>query len=101
MDRLRQLDQAFQSLRSEMWVFAKEAKDQDTVDEDIRSIDIGLVDSFQTLRAVVRKHNKKLYITGGLYEKLREGWHWNGKRTIRLDFLDDLEGAIEKLETLF
>ena len=97
LDQLKGLNQAFQSLRAQLWDLADQVQDEeDTMRKEVKAIDVCTVDtSIQWLRVVVRKSNKRLYISAGLYQKTKLMYIWVPELTLRLDVFDNLNKAIQ------
>ena len=100
LDQLKGLNQAFQSLRAQLWDLADQVQDEeDTMRKEVKAIDVCTVDtSIQWLRVVVRKSNKRLYISAGLYQKTKLMYIWVPELAMRLDVFDNLTKAIQHLE---
>ena len=100
LDQLKGLNQAFQSLRAQLWDLADQVQDEeDTMRKEVKAIDVCTVDtSIQWLRVVVRKSNKRLYISAGLYQKTKLMYIWVPELTLRLDVFDNLNKAIQHFE---
>lgn len=100
LDQLKGLNRAFQSLRAELWDLADQVQDEeDTMRKEVKAIDVCTVDtSIQWLRVVVRKNNKRLYISAGLYQKTKLMYIWVRELTMRLDIFDNLTKAIQHFE---
>ena len=100
LDQLKGLNQAFQSLRAQLWDLADQVQDEeDTMRKEVKAIDVCTVDtSIQWLRVVVRKSNKRLYLSAGLYQKTRLMYIWVRELTMRLDLFDNLTQAIQYFE---
>ena len=100
LDQLKGLNQAFQSLRAQLWDLADQVQDEeDTMRKEVKAIDVCTVDtSIQWLRVVVRKSNKRLYISAGLYQKTKLMYIWVPELTLRLDVFDNLTKAIQHFE---
>ena len=100
LDQLKGLNQAFQSLRAQLWDLADQVQDEeDTMRKEVKAIDVCTVDtSIQWLRVVVRKSNKRLYISAGLYQKTKLMYIWVPGLAMCLDMFDNLTKAIQHLE---
>ena len=99
METLKKLAVAYNDLVREIGPIAIQYRDQETVNDSLRTQDVGMVNSYESLRVVLRKLNKRLYLSWGLYERLRSGnYVYNKEKIVRMDFVnDDLEAVIHGL----
>ena len=100
LSMLEQVAQAYEEACRNLCSLAQSAKSQDTMNDDVKAYDICFVSSNERLRLVVRKNNKRIYISCGIYEESPKGqFLWNGKKNFRLDyFSDDLSAVVREMK---
>lgn len=102
LPQLQKVASAFDDLCNELSAIAKAYRHQESVKEDLKSIDVAHLTSYSCLRLVVRKLSRKIYISCGIYEILRSGrYFYNPETNFRLDFFsDDLTEVCQELERI-
>ena len=95
-----QISEAYEEACRNLCSLGQSAKSQDTMNDDLKAYDICSVSYNEKLRLVVRKNNKRIYISCGIYEESPRGqFLWNAKKNFRLDyFSDDLSAVVRDMK---
>ena len=92
--------EAFNDVCSNIASLAKSVRSQDTVVDDIKAYNLGSIGANERLRLVVRKLNRRIYVSCGIYEEQPNGtYRWSVKKSFRLDyFADDLDHVLAQMK---
>lgn len=97
LDMLAETARHFDELCGSLPFITRRYASSETVLEDIYTMRSGLVTDFSELRLVVRKKNKMVYVSCGVYEMSRynDRYYYVRDQTFRLDFFsDDLTAVV-------
>ena len=97
LDMMAEAARHFDDLCRSLPFITRRYSSSETVLEDIYTIGIGLVTDYSELRLVVRKKNKMVYVSCGVYERSRynDRYYYVRDQTFRLDFFsDDLTAVV-------
>ena len=100
LDQLDAMGRAFEQAVSDMPSLVKAYRMRESCLDDLAAFDLGSYDNFHTLRLVVRKLNKRIYISCGVYEDSQSPglYKYDAKRNIRLEYFhDDLAGLAKSM----
>ena len=83
------------------WARDKEVRTKKDVQNDLKTYDIRDISSTEKVRLVVRKINKRIYMSCGIYTKESGNsyYSWANTRNLRLDYFnDDLLSVVKEMK---
>jgi len=98
VEQLDAMARAFDQAVNDLPFLIKSNRSKETCMDDLTAFDLGPYDNYHTFRLVVRKLNRNIYCSCGIYEDMRTpgAYYYDAKRSIRLQLAHDDVTAIAK-----